>query len=197
MPPLATALALVYIPSFFISLQDTAPYKIISDELNIIVKEATEDSDSDRAELLDGADNGPLQELDVEEDIQYEELQPKVLRTLLTGMPSPSSLFWSWVTFGINLALLAMAVDVIYRAQTFHAHHHASFGRIGFVSENYANILVREPYAYDVKVLYRSIDEYERSWMQKTLRSSQPDHWLTGDTDFTTNIKLDRKLFLH
>ena len=198
MPPLATALALVYVPSFFISLQDTAPYKIISDELNIIVKEAAEDSDSsERPDLLDGADDGPLQELDVEEDIQYEERSPKILRTLLTGMPSPSSLFWSWLTFGINLALLAMTVDVIYRAQIFHPNHHASFARIGFVSENYANVLVREPYAYDVKVLYRSIDEYERSWMQKMLHSSQPDHWLTGDTDFTTNIKLDRELILH
>lgn len=189
----------MYIPSFFISLQDTAPYKIISDELNIIVKEAADISDSDsseHAELLEGADDGPLQELDVEEEIQYEERQPKVLRTLLTGMPSPSSLFWSWMTFGINMALLAMTLDVIYRAQIFHAHHHASFARVGFVSENYANILVREPYAFDVKVLYRSIDEYERSWMQKTLHASQPDYWLTGDTDFTTNIKVDRKMIL-
>jgi alkaline phosphatase D len=123
----------------------------------------------------------------------YEERQPKILRTLLTGRPSPSSIFWSWVTFGINMALLAMTLDVIYRAQIFHPHHHASFGRIGYVSENYANILVREPYAYDVKVLYRSIDEYERSWMKKMTHSSQPKYWLTGDTDFTTNIKLDRE----
>ncbi|KAL1593765.1 hypothetical protein SLS60_010497 [Paraconiothyrium brasiliense] len=193
-PPLATALALVYIPSFFISLQDTAPYKIISDELNIIVKEAVDTSDSDsseRVDLLEGADEGPLQELDVEEEIQYEERQPKILRTLLTGRPSPSSIFWSWATFGINMALLAMTVDVIYRAQIFHAHQHASFGRIGYVSENYANILVREPYAYDVNVLYRSIDDYERSWMQKTLHSSQPEYWLKGDTDFTASIKID------
>lgn len=176
MPPLATALTLVYLPSFFISLQDTSQFKLISDELNIIVKEAVDTSSesSENVELLEGADDGPLQELDVEETIQYEERQPHIIRTLLTGMPSPSSIFWSWVTFCINLALLAMVFDVIYRTTIFHASHHASFGRIGYVSDHSANILVREPYAFDVRVLYRSIDEQERSWMQKMLRYANP-----------------------
>jgi len=196
-PSLATALALVYLPSFFISLQDTAPFKVISDELNIIVKEVVDTHGSSASgtpepiHLLEGADDGPLQELDVEEEIHYEERHPKILRTLLTGMPSPSSIFWSWVTFSINIALIAMALDVIYRPSVFHSCQHASFGRIGYVSESSANVLVREPYAFDITVNYRSIDDHPRSWMQKTLPASQPNHWLTGDTDFTTAIKLD------
>jgi alkaline phosphatase D len=114
-----------------------------------------------------------------------------VLRTLLTGLPSPSSALWSWITFGINMALIAMALDVVYRAPLFHQCHDASFGRVGYVSENSAKVLVREPYAFDVKVLYRSIDEPNRSWMHKTHRASQPDFWMTNETDFTTVMNLE------
>jgi alkaline phosphatase D len=184
----------VYIPSFLTSFQDTAQYKIISDELDIIVKETVggrgDDSDQE-IQLIEGADEGPLQELDVEERVEYEERGPKVLRTLLTGLPSPSSALWSWVTFGINMALIAMALDVVYRAPLFHQCHDASFGRVGYVSENSAKILVREPYAFDVKVLYRSIDEPSRSWMHKTHRASQPEFWMTNETDFTTVMNIE------
>ncbi|OAG22861.1 Metallo-dependent phosphatase [Alternaria alternata] len=193
-PALATALTLVYIPSFFTSFQDTAQYKIISDELDIIVKETVGgrgDDSSEEIQLIDGADEGPLKELDVEETIQYEEREPKVLRTLLTGLPSPSSAMWSWITFGINMALIAMALDVVYRAPLLHQCHDASFARVGYVSENSAKILVREPYAFDVKVLYRSIDGTERSWMHKTHRASQPEYWLTNETDFTTVMNIE------
>ncbi|EMD92169.1 hypothetical protein COCHEDRAFT_1098704 [Bipolaris maydis C5] len=193
-PALAAALTLVYIPSFFTSFQETAQYKIISDELDIIVKETVggkSDDSSDDIKLIDGADEGPLQELDVQETVQYEEREPKVLRTLLTGLPSPSSALWSWITFGINMALIAMALDVVYRAPLLHQCHDASFARVGYVSENSAKILIREPFAFDVRVLYRSIDEAKRSWMHKTHRASQPDYWLTNETDFTTVLSLD------
>jgi alkaline phosphatase D len=188
-------LALVYIPSFFISFQDTAQYKVISDELDIIVKDTIgqgDDSSSEEIELLQGSDDGPLQELDVQETIQYEEREPKILKTLLTGLPSPSSIVWSWITFGINMALITMALDVLFRAPTLHQCHNASFGRVGYVSENSAKILVREPYAFDVRVLYRPIATRTGSWSHKILAASQPDYWLTNDTDFTSVIELSR-----
>ena len=149
------------------------------------------DDSSEEIQLIDGADDGPLEELDVQETVQYEEREPKVLRTLLTGLPSPSSALWSWITFGINMALLAMALDVVYRAPLLHQCHNASFARVGYVSENSAKILVREPYAFDVRVLYRSIDDFERSWMQKMHRASQPDYWLTNETDFTMVMEIE------
>lgn len=195
-PPLATALALVYVPSFFISFQNTAQYKVISDELDIIVKETVaqgeSDSSSDEIEVSEGAEDEPLQELEVQETIQYEEREPKILKTLLTGLPSPSSIVWSWITFGINMALLTMALDVVFRAPVLHQCHNASFGRVGYVSENSANILVREPYAFDVRVLYRPIAIRSGTWSQKSLPASQPEHWLTNETDFTAVIELAR-----
>lgn len=152
---------------------------------------ASGDDSSDDVQLIEGAEDGPLEELDVQETIQYEEREPKIIRTLLTGLPSPSSALWSWITFGINMALIAMALDVVYRARLFHQCHDASFGRIGYVSYHSANVLVREPYAFDVRALYRSIDEPNHSWMHKIYHASQPSSWLTNETDFTTVISLD------
>lgn len=196
MPPLALAATAVYIPSFFQSFQATAPYKVISDELDIIVKETvargeSSSPESEEIELLEGADDGPLEELDVQETIKYEEREPKTLRTLLTGLPSPSSTVLSWITFGINMALLAMALDVMYRAPLLHRCHDASFGRLGYVSDHSAKVLVREPYAFDVKIDYRPVDVTERSWKHKVLAASQPNYWLTNDTDFTAAITLE------
>jgi alkaline phosphatase D len=193
-PPLAAALALVYVPSFVQSLRDTAQFKIISDELDIIVKETVargESSTPEEVELIEGAEDGPLEELDVQETIQYEERSPKILRTLLTGLPSPSSAIWSWITFGINMALLAMVLDVVYRAPLLHQCHDSSFGRIGYVSDHSAKVLLREPYAFDVKVQYRPIRDTNWSWHSKTLAASQPKSWLTNDTDFTAVMTLD------
>lgn len=150
---------------------------------------STSESSSD-IDLIEGAEDGPLQELDVQETIKYEEREPKILRTLLTGLPSPSSALWSWVTFGINMTLIAMTLDVIFRAPLLHPCHDGSLGRIGFVSENSAKFMVREPYAFDVKVHYRPITSTNGRWMQKRLQASQPGYWLTEETDFTSVINV-------
>lgn len=128
----------------------------------------------------------------MQEIIQYEEREPKILKTLLTGLPSPSSALWSWITFGINMTLVAMALDVMFRASIFHQCHNASFGRVGYVSDTSASILIREPYAFDVRVLYRPVAVRSGAWSQKSLAASRPEHWLTNDTDFTAVIELDR-----
>ena len=125
----------------------------------------------------------------MEETIAYEEREPKVLQTLLTGLPSPSSALLSWITFGINMALVLMALDVIFRAPVLHQCHESSFGRLGYVSHNSANVLVREPAAYDIKINYRPI--FSQRWQSINPQTSQPKYWLTNETDFTTAITLN------
>lgn len=88
------------------------------------------------------------------------------------------------------MALVAMALDMLYRAPLLHPCHDSSFARIGYVSEHSARLLVREPYAFDVKVQYRPINNRQASWKHKTLAASQPSHWLTNDTDFTSVIEI-------
>ncbi|KAG9846650.1 Metallo-dependent phosphatase, partial [Aureobasidium melanogenum] len=144
-PPVILTAFAIYATSFFYQFTHTSPYEVVADELDIITRDTIDRDDSDDELLVDAETDEPLQEIDVQETIVVEEKDPKVLRSLLTGLPSPSSLFWSAVTFLTNVALLAMVADMVYRAPLFHPSHNLSFVRLGHVSENSAKLLVREP----------------------------------------------------
>ncbi|KAI4732145.1 Metallo-dependent phosphatase [Aureobasidium sp. EXF-10728] len=144
-PPVILTAFAIYVTSFFYQFTHTSPYEVVADELDIITRDTIDRDDSDDELLVDPETEEPLQEIDVQETIVVEEKDPQVLRSLLTGLPSPSSLFWSAVTFLTNVALLAMVADMVYRAPLFHPSHNLSFVRLGHVSENSAKLLVREP----------------------------------------------------
>ena len=143
---------------------------------------------------MDGETGEPLQELDVEETIVVEENESKILRTLLTGIPSPGSLFWSIVTGLINLALVLMVCDLVFTPTLFYESHNLSMARVGYVSDKTANILVREPRAaeYPVFLSYRYADapldgyrEHDTSW-----KSVGSIGWLDNSTDFTGTFEI-------
>ena len=78
---------------------------------------------------------------------------PEILRTryhksiliLMTGIPDTVHKGWSILSLVINLLLTLMMADLIYRAPTFWQVHDLSFARIGYVSDQNAKLLVREP----------------------------------------------------
>ncbi|THX03886.1 Metallo-dependent phosphatase [Aureobasidium pullulans] len=144
-PPVVLTAFAIYATSFFYQFTHTSPYRVVSDELDIITRDTIDRDDSDDELLVDSETDEPLQEIDVQETIVLEEKDPKILQSLVTGLPSPSSLFWSIVTFLTNAALLAMVADMVYRAPLFHPSHNLSFVRVGHVSEHGAKLLVREP----------------------------------------------------
>ena len=139
----------VYVPSFIYSLTQTTSYDVISDDLEVITKDPVNGEelikDVDPRYVNGDATKEVGQELDVEETITVEEKDPQSAKTILTGLPSPSSLVWTGITFAINVALMAMAWDVVYRAPIFYPSHNLSMARVGYVSESTAKILVREP----------------------------------------------------
>ncbi|KAF2087589.1 hypothetical protein K490DRAFT_65420 [Saccharata proteae CBS 121410] len=194
-PPVAYTTAAIYVVSFLQSFLSTKPYKVVSDEIDIITREtvAQGDEDSD-VELIEGAEAGSLEELDVEETVVIEEKDPQILRTLLTGIPSPTSAFWSWFTFAVNMGLLAMMLDLIYRAPLLHQVHDLSFARVGYVSDRSAKILVREPSLYQLPlfVSYRYDDPpvmngiyHDTAW-----KSAGNVSWVTDETDYTATVHL-------
>jgi alkaline phosphatase D len=97
---------------------------------------------------------------------------------------------WSWLTFGINLALVAMALDLTFRAPLLNRAHNLSFARVGYVSDTSARFLIREPAVKDVRVLYRPVDA--SSWSSQLATTYKPHIWLTNETDFTTTVTLHR-----
>jgi alkaline phosphatase D len=85
------------------------------------------------------------EEIDVEETVLLERKTPKILRTLLTGLPSPTSTLLSLLTFLMNVLLVLAVTDLVYTAKFYHASEDLSFARIGYVSDKEAKLLIREP----------------------------------------------------
>lgn len=198
LPPAIFALFAVYVPAFLYNLTHTSPYEVISDEIDVVVRDFTgveDDDDLNEEVVLTDENNEPLQELDVEETVVIEEKEPRIMKTLLSGMPSPTNIMWTATTFAINLALVAMVWDLTYRATYFYPSHDLSMARVGFVSDNSAKILVREPDApkYPVFLSYRQAEaplasgSYDSAW-----KSGGSLDWLDNTTDHTGTFDLTR-----
>lgn len=191
---------LVYVTSFIYKFFHTSAYKVVADEIDIITKDTHNRDSSEELldpDLVDDPIEEPILELDVEETIVLEEKGPRVLRTLLTGLPSPSSLFWSAITFLVNVALVAMVADLVYRAPLLHPAHSLSMARVGYVSDNSAKILVREPRSsqYPIFMSYRHAGpplDVEQGYMpfDTAWKSMGSIGWLDNSTDFTGTFTL-------
>jgi alkaline phosphatase D len=160
--------AVIYTISFFRAFVTTNPYEILSDEIDVITKEIVDPgSDTeDEIERIEQEGDGekdekePVREIEVQETIVVEEKDPAILKSLLLGLPSPTSLFWSLTTAAINVALLCMVIDMVNRGPLLHESHDLSFARVGYVSPNSAKLLIREPRVKELPmyVSYRYAD---------------------------------------
>lgn len=182
-----------YVPAFWYTLTHTSPFTVVSDEVFITEKETIPQDalDVDRR-YVDGDVVDPGKELVVEEEIEVEEKDPRVLKTLLTGLPSPTSLASSAVTFLVNIALVAMVADLVWRAHFLYPSHDLSMARVGYVSDTTAKLLVREPNAthFPIFASYRLADEPiygDDSW-----KSAGSIDWLDNRTDFTGTLEMTK-----
>lgn len=173
----------------------TSSYKVIADELDIVVRpvgilrEPTSGVSGSRA-----VEEKVIEEIAVEETTVLEKKDSRLLTTLLTGLPSPSSWLWSAVTFLINVALIAMVADLTYRPALFWPAHDLSFSRLGYVSDTSARILVREPDISQLPIYlsYRYADSLEgRRPFDNAWKHSQTVKWLSVDTDYTTGLLIE------
>jgi len=179
----------------------TSPYNVVADDIDIVARPVAvadvDPSTLQTGEITDGTDVEVLEELDVLETVVLEKKNPCVLKTLLTGLPSPSSILWSLVTFAINMGLVAMVADLTYRAALFFPAHDLSLVRLGYVSESSANLLVREPdYSHlPITLSYRPVDmshtsSIGRKRFDNIWKSADTIRWLSRDTDFTAAITI-------
>lgn len=183
----------IYFTSFFRSFLTTSPFEVISDEIDLITRETVNQaSDSEDEDEV-------LEELDVTEIVKFAEKDPERLKSLLLGLPSPVSLFWSLLTVSINLALILMALDMVYRAPLLYEEQNLSFSRVGFVSYDSANILLREPSIMELPLFfsYRYAGPPVAAERGQQLPDTAWKHAarvdeLTADTDYTINLPLTR-----
>ena len=131
----------------------------------------------------------------IDESIAIGNDDPQVLKSLLTGLPSPPSSFWSLVTLGVNLMVALMVADMVFRGPIFYQSNDLSFARIGYVSDTSANLLVREPDSGQLP-LFISYRQYPTQGVAQ----SSPDswtlldkiYWLSNDTDYTHAVVIPK-----
>jgi alkaline phosphatase D len=182
----------------------------VSDEVFIYTREtAAQGSDSDEEPDGDKTADAPtssdgdekLEEIDVSERVVLEEKDSQWWQTLLWGLPSPTSAILSGLTYGINLALVLMTIDAVYRGPVLWDSQDLSFARVGYVSDTTAKILVREPRLSELPiwVSYRYADPPlatgggyglpDTAWKSA---GSVNAALLNEETDFTASTTLTR-----
>ena len=177
-------------------------YDVVSDDIDIVTRDVVDQEedgkDVDPRYVNGKSVDGPGKELDVEETIVVEEKGPEILKTLFTGLPNPTSSLWSGTTLAINVLLIMMAWDVVYRAPLFYPSHDLSMARVGYVSDSTAKILIRQPdlSRLPMFVFYRHADPplfqglvgvtgHDTSW-----KSGGSVDRLDESTDFTATFQL-------
>ncbi|KAE8416374.1 alkaline phosphatase [Aspergillus pseudocaelatus] len=111
-----------------------------------------------------------------------------VLKTLLTGLPSPRSPLVTRLTVLINLVLTLFTSDLLLRGVVFYPANDVAFSRIGYVSPTTANLLVREPDSAQLPlvVFYQEAEQDDPlKWVEEGIIYA-----LDESTDFTTSVTL-------
>ena len=188
----------------------TSPLEVVQDEVEIVYtdKSARASSNGNAALLLSDTflpehvvigeeplDDDGEPELDIQETIVLAERDPRIFETLLSGLPSPSSALWSLATLGINLALFSSVADMVLSAPLMHQSQDLSFSRVGFVSEDRANIVIREPDTSQLPIYisYKeapAVGSGNSSSLDDAWKSAGKVYWLSNDTDFTYALEI-------
>ncbi|PIG81245.1 alkaline phosphatase [Aspergillus arachidicola] len=111
-----------------------------------------------------------------------------VLKTLLTGLPSPTSPWVTRLTVLVNIVLTLFASDLLLRGLVFYPANDVAFSRIGYVSPTTANLLVREPDSAQLPlvVFYQEAEQDNPlKWVEEGIIYA-----LDESTDFTTSVTL-------
>ncbi|KXS94081.1 hypothetical protein AC578_10515 [Pseudocercospora eumusae] len=193
-PPVIYSLFAIYLPSFWYTLVNTAPFEVVADILRVETRDAVPEDVLDVDARYANGNADPGKELVVEEEIDLVERDPRTLRTLMTGLPSPTSNLWSIMTLLLNAALVLMSFDLVNRATFLYPSHDLSMARVGYVSDRTASIVFREPEAARLPIYasYRYADAplaggvvVDTSW-----KAAGEVGWVDERTDFTGTFEI-------
>ncbi|RDL40921.1 uncharacterized protein BP5553_00900 [Venustampulla echinocandica] len=197
LPPIIYALFAIYVPSFIASFLSQEQYMVLEDDVDITLREVEVPDDDGTASPSSSTSNSrhPTgrrggthleQDVDVQETVVLEKKTAKPWRTLLTGLPSPTSAPLSLATLLINILLVLAATDFLYRAKSFYPSNDLSFARLGYVAPNEAKLLIREPNPSQLPIFvsYRLADP-ATTYEDATWQTAGKITSLGNDTDFT------------
>ena len=115
------------------------------------------------------------------------------------GAPIPGQRTWNVLNFTMNTGLGLLIIDAIYTTPYLYPVTDLSFARVGYVSDNSANILIREPRAnlVPLSLSYRQVETNKDLVLDESITRTL---WtsietvsvpLSEDTDFTAAFHLE------
>lgn len=194
-PSIAFALFAIYVPSYIATYFSKPQVEVLKDEVDVTVKESTISSTTPLL-TRNGVAVAPEPEVvtdvvDIKEKIVVGEKIPSASKILLLGAPNARRPIASFLTFLINVVLIALTADALFRARWYYPADDLSFVRLGYVSPSEARFVIREPDQTKLPITF----EYH---IQDPQLSSETNLWLTAgfvtstdnSTDFTTTLTI-------
>lgn len=109
-----------------------------------------------------------------------------VLKTLLTGLPSPRLPLSSRLTALVNIVLTLFTLDFLLRGLVLYSGEDLALSRIGYVSPTTASLLVREPDPAQLPLtVYYQEEDHSSKWIEEGII-----YTLDNTTDFTISVVL-------
>ncbi|KAL7272985.1 hypothetical protein RUND412_004172 [Rhizina undulata] len=184
---------ILYTTSFIILYFSRSQYEVIASSTEVTVIQPKSTKRASHTAIGASGETEPLIDpsqpaaVEAAEEVIYRKKSAKPLKTLLSGIPSPSSTVLSLTTFLINVLLTLATWDLTFRATYFYPAKDLSFSRIGYVGPDSAKLLIREPMKekFPVSVWYH-VDA--PGVINSHLVDTIPR--LTNETDFTTTITI-------
>ncbi|KAJ6783013.1 hypothetical protein PWT90_09192 [Aphanocladium album] len=138
-PTFVFAAFAIYVPAFLATYWAGPELEVVDDEIDVLVKETTITPDDGNGDAV------VADEIDVQEKVTLREKPVSKWKILAYGAPNPRDQITSIATFLINALFVALTADALYRARIFYPADDLSFVRLGYISNDEAKMLIREP----------------------------------------------------
>lgn len=197
-PAAVLTLFALYVPTF-ISGYLNEPKLEITETIDVVVSEAVvseddvalkkENGNGDKISNGTSPEEGVVAErVDFIDSIGVEKRPLDPLKTLLLGAPNPRSLLLSATTFLINVLLVSSVADRLFREHSY-TESDLSFARPGFISENEAKILIREPDQSKMPLTVEvRIKDPKPPFESPLWHKAGGVGWTSNETDFTAVV---------
>ncbi|KAK4230430.1 alkaline phosphatase D [Podospora fimiseda] len=205
-PAVIFTLFAIYLPSF-VSGYLNEPKKELVDQVDLVVTETTVADDTPQNGLttpsdhncdthandeVNGETNGKVvaEKVSIEETISIEDRPLNPFWTLLSGAPNPRSLALSATTLLLNAVCVGLVADRLFR-EHYHNGDDLSFARVGYVSENEAKLLIREPDQTKMPITVEvHLKDAHAPFDSPLWQNAGGVRWTTNETDYTAVVPI-------
>lgn len=192
-PAIIFTLFAVYLPSFISGYRNEPKYDLV-DEVDVVVTETTLEDENAPKDKKGRVQNGNkevvAEDVTIKETISLQDRPLNPWRTLLSGAPNPRSLALSLTTLLLNGLCVGLVADRLFR-ERYHTGEDLSFARVGYVSENEAKLVIREPDQSQMPVNVEvHIKDPQPPFDNPLWQNAGGVRWTTNETDYTAVLSI-------